>query len=173
MLLRFNRSENCWNRSYPRDFRTIWRFFAPIGDFWDTNYLRYKSAPVIKYARRVTEANNLTDMFTVVHGANDVPAPKPSGEGLLMCCKEIGLEPHEVPLRARVSWQNQKSIPKRSKRFKTCKAFQSFPKHSKTQKAHAMLAAKPSTLGALFRGLERWNSLAHSFSQCFCCKQVD
>ena len=39
--------KNRWNWSEPLNFPAIWRFLAPIGDFWDTNYLGYKSAPGI------------------------------------------------------------------------------------------------------------------------------
>lgn len=35
------------------------------------------------------------DRFLSIHGADDVPKPKPNPEGLYLCCKDMGLAPEE------------------------------------------------------------------------------
>lgn len=49
----------------------------------------------VAYAHAVLRENNISYRFSTVHGADDVPAAKPKGDGLLLCCKEIGLDPSE------------------------------------------------------------------------------
>ena len=34
--------------------------------------------------------------FSLIHGANSVPRPKPFGDGIKQCCSEMGLHPSEV-----------------------------------------------------------------------------
>ena len=46
-----------------------------------------------EYAEAVLRANGVRERFEVVHGADDVPAPKPKPDGLLLCCYELGVEP--------------------------------------------------------------------------------
>lgn len=52
------------------------------------------------YVRAVVTANELDEapgqrlgLFKVALGADEVPAAKPSGEGLLLCCDQLGVEP--------------------------------------------------------------------------------
>lgn len=55
------------------------------------------------YAHAVLRANcreeaggpAMKSRFVSVRGADNVPAPKPHGDGLLLCCEEIGVEPSE------------------------------------------------------------------------------
>lgn len=50
----------------------------------------------VAYAVAVLKTNrNVINRFISVHGADDVPAAKPKGDGLILCCKEMGLEPSE------------------------------------------------------------------------------
>jgi len=49
----------------------------------------------VAYANAVLEANAVTDRFGSIHGADDVPEAKPKGGGLLLCCKELGLDPSD------------------------------------------------------------------------------
>lgn len=50
----------------------------------------------VAYAEEVLRVNdNVKERFQAIHGADSVPAPKPMPDGLLMCCKELGLEPSE------------------------------------------------------------------------------
>jgi len=35
------------------------------------------------------------DRFTAIHGADDVPKPKPNPDGLLLCCEEMGVDPKD------------------------------------------------------------------------------
>ena len=48
------------------------------------------------YARAVVRAHGMDDLVPVVHGADEVPAPKPSGAGLLQCCQELGVGPADA-----------------------------------------------------------------------------
>jgi phosphoglycolate phosphatase-like HAD superfamily hydrolase len=43
------------------------------------------------YAVAVLKANELSNLFAVVHGADSVPSPKPSPSGLLQCAQEVGV----------------------------------------------------------------------------------
>lgn len=43
----------------------------------------------VAYAERVLDVNRARSLFAVVHGADDVPLPKPSPDGLLQCCREL------------------------------------------------------------------------------------
>ena len=47
------------------------------------------------YAHAVLRENDVTSRFSTIHGADTVPAAKPKGDGLLLCCNEIGLDPSE------------------------------------------------------------------------------
>ncbi len=47
------------------------------------------------YVQAVLLQNKINDMFAVQYGADDVPAAKPSGLGLLKCCQEIQSDPSE------------------------------------------------------------------------------
>lgn len=49
----------------------------------------------VAYARSVLKTHELDGEFSSVRGADDVPAPKPSGDGLLACCEELGVRPEE------------------------------------------------------------------------------
>ena len=42
------------------------------------------------YVERVLAVHNLQGHFRIMHGADDVPAPKPAPDGLLLCCRELG-----------------------------------------------------------------------------------
>ena len=48
------------------------------------------------YVRRVLSANGVDSLFAVQFGVDDVPKPKPYGDGLLQCCKALGVEPAEA-----------------------------------------------------------------------------
>lgn len=64
----------------------------------------------VEYAHAVLKANcpeqssnadadtneGIYSRFSSIHGANSVPRPKPFGDGILQCCKEMGLHPSEV-----------------------------------------------------------------------------
>jgi len=39
--------------------------------------------------------NNIYEKFVTIHGADSVPKPKPSPDGLMVCCSEIGLTPNQ------------------------------------------------------------------------------
>ena len=43
----------------------------------------------VDYARTVLRAHGVRELFACVHGADDVPKPKPEPEGLLQCCHEM------------------------------------------------------------------------------------
>ena len=45
------------------------------------------------YAKAVVEVNGLSDTFHLSYGADDVPAAKPSPEGLLEMCRLLDLDP--------------------------------------------------------------------------------
>jgi phosphoglycolate phosphatase-like HAD superfamily hydrolase len=45
------------------------------------------------YARAVMQVNNTSDEFEACYGADDVPAPKPSAEGLLKLCSSLCVAP--------------------------------------------------------------------------------
>jgi HAD superfamily hydrolase (TIGR01509 family) len=47
----------------------------------------------VAYAERVLETNGARGLFAVVHGADDVPRPKPAPDGLLQCCRELSIDP--------------------------------------------------------------------------------
>lgn len=47
------------------------------------------------YVQAVLLSNHVNNMFSVQYGADDVPAAKPSGLGLLKCCQEISSDPAE------------------------------------------------------------------------------
>lgn len=52
----------------------------------------------VAYAHAVFKVNaegETSADFKSIHGADDVPAPKPSAEGLWLVCKELGLKPEE------------------------------------------------------------------------------
>jgi len=42
------------------------------------------------------EDKSIYSRFTSIHGANSVPRPKPFGDGILLCCSEMKLDPSEV-----------------------------------------------------------------------------
>jgi phosphoglycolate phosphatase-like HAD superfamily hydrolase len=44
----------------------------------------------------VLHANDVRSRFCCVHGADDVPAAKPSPEGILQCLREMNVRPHEA-----------------------------------------------------------------------------
>eukprot|EP00617_Octactis_speculum_P013770 CAMPEP_0185747118 /NCGR_PEP_ID=MMETSP1174-20130828/5773_1 /TAXON_ID=35687 /ORGANISM="Dictyocha speculum, Strain CCMP1381" /LENGTH=275 /DNA_ID=CAMNT_0028422165 /DNA_START=96 /DNA_END=923 /DNA_ORIENTATION=+ len=46
----------------------------------------------VAYGEAVLRVNDLRPMFGTVHGADDVPRPKPFGDGLLLCAGELGLD---------------------------------------------------------------------------------
>lgn len=48
------------------------------------------SNAAVAYVQRVIKVHELAPLFAVLHGADDVPAPKPSGAGLIVTCKELG-----------------------------------------------------------------------------------
>ena len=49
------------------------------------------------YARAVQSSHPvIKQCFEISLGVDDVPSPKPSGEGLLACCKALGIEPKEA-----------------------------------------------------------------------------
>ena len=61
----------------------------------------------VEYAHAVLKANcpeysestsegKIYHRFSSIHGANSVPRPKPFGDGILQCCKEMNLLPSEV-----------------------------------------------------------------------------
>jgi phosphoglycolate phosphatase-like HAD superfamily hydrolase len=54
----------------------------------------------VAYAHAVFAVNLKNDAddavaFQSIHGADDVPAPKPAADGLWLVCKELGLEPQD------------------------------------------------------------------------------
>lgn len=49
----------------------------------------------VAYGEAVLRANGVRDLFGTVHGADDVPAPKPHPDGLLLCCSDLDLKPEE------------------------------------------------------------------------------
>jgi phosphoglycolate phosphatase-like HAD superfamily hydrolase len=48
------------------------------------------SNAAVAYVQRVIQVHELAPLFAILHGADDVPAPKPSGDGLILTCKELG-----------------------------------------------------------------------------------
>lgn len=50
----------------------------------------------VNYVKAVLKAHRLAEPFWTLHGADTVPAPKPSGEGLLLCCRELAVEPEDA-----------------------------------------------------------------------------
>eukprot|EP00667_Euglena_gracilis_P007016 EG_transcript_7077 len=50
----------------------------------------------VAYAHAVLRANAIDSLFDVVHGADDVPAPKPNPDGLLQCCTELAISPSQA-----------------------------------------------------------------------------
>lgn len=49
-----------------------------------------------EYVRAVLATNQVSNGFSIQLGADEVPAPKPAPDGLLMCCEALGLEPSQV-----------------------------------------------------------------------------
>jgi len=49
----------------------------------------------VAYGEAVLTANGVRGLFGTVHGADDVPAPKPHPDGLLQCCADLGLGPED------------------------------------------------------------------------------
>lgn len=49
----------------------------------------------VAYAVAVLGTNGVSERFSSIHGADDVPRPKPFADGLFVCCKEMGLQPSE------------------------------------------------------------------------------
>jgi phosphoglycolate phosphatase-like HAD superfamily hydrolase len=45
------------------------------------------------YVRAVLQVNGVSDMFVVGLGADEVPAAKPSADGLLQICRELDIDP--------------------------------------------------------------------------------
>jgi len=61
----------------------------------------------VEYAHAVLKANcpeyskstlegKIYQRFSSIHGANSVPRPKPFGDGIKQCCKEMNLHPNQV-----------------------------------------------------------------------------
>ena len=48
------------------------------------------------YVRAVLAANGVSQHFAAQLGADDVPAPKPAPDGLLMCCSTLAVDPAQV-----------------------------------------------------------------------------
>jgi phosphoglycolate phosphatase-like HAD superfamily hydrolase len=48
------------------------------------------------YSRAGDEGDGIYRRFSSIHGANSVPRPKPHGDGILLCCEEMGLHPSRV-----------------------------------------------------------------------------
>jgi len=46
-----------------------------------------------EYVRSVLSANEVSEIFAVQLGADEVEAPKPSPKGLLQCCQEMSVDP--------------------------------------------------------------------------------
>jgi phosphoglycolate phosphatase-like HAD superfamily hydrolase len=44
----------------------------------------------VAYAHAVLQTNEIHKIFSTIHGADDVPAPKPSSSGLLQICEDLG-----------------------------------------------------------------------------------
>eukprot|EP00811_Abedinium_folium_P006328 NODE_15823_length_1028_cov_6.964484.p1 GENE.NODE_15823_length_1028_cov_6.964484~~NODE_15823_length_1028_cov_6.964484.p1 ORF type:complete len:279 (-),score=81.19 NODE_15823_length_1028_cov_6.964484:82-918(-) len=49
----------------------------------------------VKYAQAVLLSNNVSALFSVVHGADDVPKAKPAPDGLQLCAREVGVSPSD------------------------------------------------------------------------------
>mmetsp|Transcript_43416 Transcript_43416/g.71930 ORF Transcript_43416/g.71930 Transcript_43416/m.71930 type:complete len:278 (+) Transcript_43416:59-892(+) len=47
------------------------------------------------YVRDALHANGLSPFFEVQSGADEVPAPKPSPQGILQCCSTMGVDPRK------------------------------------------------------------------------------
>jgi beta-phosphoglucomutase-like phosphatase (HAD superfamily) len=56
------------------------------------------------YVRAVVHTNGVAEHFAVQLGADEVPAPKPAPDGLLMCCSTLAVDPTLV--RARPSFHD-------------------------------------------------------------------
>lgn len=54
------------------------------------------SNAAVAYVEKVLEVHNLSKSFSVMHGADDVPAPKPSPDGLLTCAKDLEEHPSSI-----------------------------------------------------------------------------
>ena len=50
----------------------------------------------VAYAEAVLSANGVRERFAVVHGADDVPKPKPAPDGILQCLDELRVRAHEA-----------------------------------------------------------------------------
>ena len=50
----------------------------------------------VAYAEAVLQANGVRELFSAVHGADDVPKPKPAPDGILQCLSEMGVKPSEA-----------------------------------------------------------------------------
>ena len=48
------------------------------------------------HPRAGDEDDGIYRRFSSIHGANSVPRPKPHGDGILLCCEEMGLHPSRV-----------------------------------------------------------------------------
>ena len=71
-----------------------------LADLPDNVALGALTNACVAYAHAVFRVNSSPDAddsagFKSIHGADDVPAPKPSAEGLWLVCKELGLKPEE------------------------------------------------------------------------------
>jgi HAD superfamily hydrolase (TIGR01509 family) len=49
----------------------------------------------VAYVHEVLKANEISSLFSISLGADNAPAPKPSPDGLLYCCRELNLSPEE------------------------------------------------------------------------------
>lgn len=49
----------------------------------------------VAYVHEVLKVNELSSLFSISLGADNAPAPKPSPDGLLHCCKELNLSPED------------------------------------------------------------------------------
>ena len=50
----------------------------------------------VAYAEAVLKANGVRARFAAVHGADDVPRPKPAPDGLLQCLREMEVDPGDA-----------------------------------------------------------------------------
>jgi phosphoglycolate phosphatase-like HAD superfamily hydrolase len=50
----------------------------------------------VAYAEAVLKANGVRGRFAAVHGADDVPKPKPAPDGILQCLQEMQCDAHEA-----------------------------------------------------------------------------
>jgi phosphoglycolate phosphatase-like HAD superfamily hydrolase len=77
-------------------------FFNGIEDMLDSIKGEYPDVPFGAlsnacgaYVRAVFDVNGYRDDFRVQLGADEVPAAKPEPDGLLQCCKSLGVDPSE------------------------------------------------------------------------------